>query len=60
MELNLYEDWTKMDIHVKTDLDSTIVEWKDINGFPEDENDNVLYNSPETLYDYLVSNMGRE
>lgn len=30
LELNLYEDWIKMDIHVKTDSDSIVVEWKDI------------------------------
>ena len=36
---------------------------KDLKGsgrFPKDDKGNVLYNSPETLYDYLISNMGKE
>ena len=44
--------------HFLYDMDYLGKDLKDINRFPEDENDNVLYNSPETLYEYLVSNMG--
>lgn len=39
------------------DMDYAGKGWKDISRLPRDDNGNVLYNSPETLYDYLVSNM---
>ena len=64
LELNLYDDWSKMDIHVKMDSDSTIIEWKDISvhsdaGFRWVDEDQVIMNKvehPDGSHEYVFPN----